>query len=146
MEGTHSSGFAIPGVVVSGLGRGAQFLGIEWVRRELHDKLGLDCFPGTLNLRIPENIWSEIHARRNRFIKIASPDSASCPGFLRSVTLRANGRFYAAAYLILPELTVYKDVLEIIAADNLRQKLGLKDGDLVRVEETELAAENQAGR
>ena len=30
---------------------------------------------------------------------------------------------------------MYKDVLEIIAAENLRQKLRLKDGDVVRVEE-----------
>ena len=37
--------------------------------------------------------------------------------------------------MILPELTMYKDVLEIIADDNLREKLRLHDGDAVRIEE-----------
>ena len=37
--------------------------------------------------------------------------------------------------MILPERTMYNDVLEIIAVENLRQKLRLQDGDVVRVEE-----------
>jgi len=145
-EQRFSSNRSISGIVFSGLGQGAQFLGIEWVRRELRDKLGLNCFPGTLNLRIPEKSWSEIHARRNDFLKISGPDSGNCPGFLKHVKLQANGRANEAAYLILPELTVYKDVLEIISADNLRQALGLTDGDLVIVEGLDLVDENQLGR
>jgi CTP-dependent riboflavin kinase len=50
------------------------------------------------------------------------------------VTLRANGRSCDSAYLILPELTMYQDVLEIISADRLRETLGLHDGDPVEVE------------
>lgn len=137
MHGTLSSRLNLDGSVLSGLGRGAQFLALEWVRLELRLKLALECFPGTLNLRISEQVWSELYARRNSFLKIADPSSASCPGFLKGVTLRAHGRVYSPAYLILPELTMYKDVLEIIAADHLRQKLGLQDGDVVRVEEWE---------
>ena len=127
-------GFSVDGMVASGLGRGAQFLAIEWVRRELHAKLALEAFPGTLNLRIPETDWSALHARRNEFVRIADPSAASCPGFAAAVQLSAHGRT-TLGYLILPELTMYKDVLEIIAGENLRQRLQLKDGDMVRVEE-----------
>ena len=55
--------------------------------------------------------------------------------FLSKWVLTVNGQVYSSAYLILPELTMYNDVLEIIAAENLRQKLCLQDGDVVRVEE-----------
>src|SRR5579864_2735518 len=93
------------GSVSSGLGRGAQFLSIAWVRRELRQKLGLDPFPGTLNLQVPPAVWSALHARRNSFLKIADPSSPNCPGFLKRVILRANGRLCDSAFLILPEAT-----------------------------------------
>ena len=130
-----STSLRIEGSVSSGQGRGAQFLGLEWVRRELLRKAGLDPFPGTLNLRIPAEVWSGLYARRAGFLKIDDPSSGGCPGFLKRVVLQAHGQLCPSAYLILPELTVYHDVLEIIAAENLREELQLKDGDAVRVEE-----------
>jgi len=126
--------FAVAGIIFTGLRQGGKFLALDWVRRELREKTGLDFFPGTLNLRVPQQIWSELHSRRNSLIKIADPAAPACPGFLQRVTLTANGIVYPHAYLILPETTVYNDVLEIIAAENLRNALGLRDGDAVRVE------------
>ncbi len=134
MHATPSAKFAIDGNVASGLGRGAQFLAIDWVRRELREKLDLDAFPGTLNLRICEQAWSALYARRGEFVKLSDSSSTACPGFVQRVELRARRRA-CSAYLILPELTMYKDILEIIAAENLRERLGLKDGDAVHVEE-----------
>lgn len=135
MRGESSPSFATEGTVASGLGRGAQFLAIEWVLRELRARVGLIPFPGTLNLRISSSVWASLYARRASFVKIEDPSAAGCSGYLRRVVLTSNGQKYSSAYLILPERTMYKDVLEIIAADNLRQKLCLKDGDVVRVEE-----------
>jgi riboflavin kinase len=135
MRGESTPSFAAEGTVASGLGRGAQFLAIGWVLRELRTQVGLLPFPGTLNLRISPIEWASLYARRASFVKIDDPSSAGCPGYLRRVVLSANGQAYSSAYLILPEQTIYKDVLEIIAAENLRQKLHLKDGDVVRVEE-----------
>lgn len=134
MAERDSYSFAVYGAVFAGLGHGGKFLALDWVRRELHEKTGLDFFPGTLNLRIPRQIWSELYSRRNFLTKIADPSAPSCPGFLERVVLRGNSVVYHNAYLILPEATVYNDVLEIIAAENLRNLLGLKDGDTVRVE------------
>ena len=135
MRGESSSSIATEGTVASGMGRGAQFLAIEWVLRELRARVGLIPFPGTLNLRISSSVWASLYAQRASFVKIEDPCAAGCPGYIRRVVLTANGQVYSSAYLILPERTMYKDVLEIIAAENLRQKLRLKDGDVVRVEE-----------
>lgn len=136
MPESQSYRFAVDGIVFSGLGQGGKFLAVEWVRRELHEKTGLEFFPGTLNLRIPEQVWSQVYEHRHLLIRIADPSSPTCPGFLRKVMLRAHGRICHGAYLILPEATVYKDVLEIIAPENLRRSLTISDGDSVRVEST----------
>ncbi|MGH9785213.1 MAG: DUF120 domain-containing protein, partial [Terriglobia bacterium] len=101
----------------------------------LHRNLNLVPFPGTLNLRVPPEVRDALFARRDSFLRIADPSDPICPGYLRRIVLRANGRVSSVAYLILPELTMYKDVLEVIAAENLRQELGLKDGDAVEIEE-----------
>ena len=92
-------------------------------------------FPGTLNLQVSPGAYSAIYARRGAFLKIDDPAAPGCPGYVKQVILQCGGRSYRSAYLILPELTMYKDVLEIIAADNLREELNLNDGDKVQVEE-----------
>lgn len=127
--------FKTTGLVASGVGRGAEFLALDWVQRELRRNLSLIPFPGTLNLRVPPEVRDALFARRDSFLRIADPSAPTCPGYLHRVILRANGGVCSSAYLILPELTMYKDVLEVIAAENLRQKLSLKDGDPVEVEE-----------
>ena len=124
----------IQGWVASGVGQGAQFLGLDWVQRELRRHLALAPFPGTLNLRVAAEARDAVFARRENFLRIADPASPDCPGYLKKVILRANGRTCASAYLILPERTMYKDVLEVISAYPLRERLGLKDGDPVEVQ------------
>ncbi len=125
--------FQTTGSVASGLGRGAEFLRLDWVLEELCRKLDLIPFPGTLNLRVDLEAREALFAHRHSFLRIANPSDPTCPGYLRRVKLRTNART-CRAYLILPELTMYKDVLEVIAAENLRQTLQLKDGDPVEIE------------
>lgn len=134
MQNAGAAPFKTTGQVVSGVGRGAEFLRIAWVQEELRAKLQLVPFPGTLNLRVSPEAREALYARRESFLRIADPSDPTCPGYLQHVILRRNGRVCNSAYLILPELTMYKDVLEVIAAENLRKKLGLKDGDAVEVE------------
>src|SRR3989338_1820266 len=135
MQDPDAGPFKTTGWVVSGAGRGAEFLSLEWVQKELRRQLFLIPYPGTLNLRVPPEDWHALFGRRHSFLRIADPASPDCPGYLERVILRANGGACPSAYLILPELTMYNDVLEIISAYNLRQKLNLQDGDAVNVEE-----------
>ncbi len=135
MQTSDSRASMMEGLVASGLGHGAQFLSLEWVRRELLRQLSLLPYPGTLNLRVLPKVREAIFARRNQFLRIADPSSPDCPGFLQPVILRAHGRTGPPSYLILPEKTLYPDVLEMISAHNLRQALGLSDGDRVEIEE-----------
>src|SRR5262245_44832979 len=81
----------IEGLVCSGLGRGRDFLSVEWVRRQLREKIGLEPFPGTLNLKVSAAARSSLYAKRDSFVKISDNSPASCAGYLRRVLLRANG-------------------------------------------------------
>ena len=126
--------FKTTGSVTSGLGRGAEFLRLDWVLEELSRKLDLIPFPGTLNLRVGLEAREALFAHRHSFLRIANPSDPTCPGYLRRVKLTANTQTCCSAHLILPELTMYKDVLEVIAAENLRQTLQLQDGDPVEIE------------
>ena len=115
-------------------------MGLEWVQKQLREKVDMVPFPGTLNLQVSPETRSALFARREGFLKIAEPSAPDrpapdCPGYIQRVKLLRGECSYRSAYLILPELTMYKDVLEIIAADNLRDALNLKDGDRVQVEE-----------
>ena len=135
MHNASAAPFKTTGRVASGVGRGAEFLRVPWVLQELREKLCLIPFPGTLNLRVAAEAREALFVRRESFLRIADPSDPTCPGYLHRVILRASGRVCSPVYLILPELTMYKDVLEVIAAENLRQKLNLKDGDAVEIEE-----------
>ncbi|MBI4444029.1 MAG: CTP-dependent riboflavin kinase [Acidobacteria bacterium] len=135
MENRPRSSPWIEGRVSSGLGRGAQFLVLDWVRQQLRESLGVTPFPGTLNLEVAPEVFRRIFDRRTAFQKISDPSAPHCPGFLCRVALKANGQICGSAYLILPEMTVYKDVLEVISEHNLREALHLKDGDRVELQE-----------
>jgi len=43
---------SLRGVVASGLGQGAQFMAIPWVRDGIRRLIGFDAYPGTLNVRL----------------------------------------------------------------------------------------------
>ncbi|MBI2819836.1 MAG: CTP-dependent riboflavin kinase [Acidobacteria bacterium] len=124
----------IQGEVVSGIGQGARFLALDWVAAQLQQQFGLTPFPGTLNLRVSAEIRQRLFEQRQEFLRIADPASPDCPGYLRKASLRANGRRYESAYLILPEKTMHEDVLEIIAAVSLRDALALHDGNAIELE------------
>jgi riboflavin kinase, archaea type len=123
----------IHGTVASGLGHGAQFLAVPWVRRQLQDALGLVPYPGTLNLRVSREAREQFFAQRHNFLRIADAATPDCPGYLTKVTLRAND-LVCDAHLILPEKTDYDDVLEMISAECLRDALRLTDGDAVVID------------
>src|SRR5262245_4063189 len=49
---THDSSLVVEGVLRTGLGVAAQFTELAWVREQFQRKLGLDIWPGTVNLQV----------------------------------------------------------------------------------------------
>ena len=123
----------IRGKVVSGLRRGASFTQLEWAREAFIAQLGIDPFPGTLNVHLDDPValqrWAGLMHEDHQRIKAG--DEGFCDA--RAYPLRLAGRFPGAA--IVPEVAGYPDdQIEIIAALNLRQSLSLNDGDGISLE------------
>jgi CTP-dependent riboflavin kinase len=101
---------------------------------------GIDPFPGTLNLSVPDNDerrrW--ISNRRDAGILLPAPSPSFCDGrlFRASVSNGAGDRTQPGA-VVVPMVGNYpEDQLEIIAAIALRSALRVEDGDnlVVRIE------------
>ena len=119
----------LSGTVFSGGGEGKKFLELPWAKRQIEEKLGFAPYPGTLNVKLTE----ESMKRRKLLGKVHSikvcPGGGDCNGLLFKAFI---GTLECA--IVIPEVEGYpKDVLEIIAAVNLREALQLKDGTEVTV-------------
>jgi 2-phosphoglycolate phosphatase len=125
-------GMAFAGRVVSGLGQGASFTQLEWARIQFVRKLGIDPFPGTLNLILDApadlRVWSEIKATTG--ILIAATEAGSCDA--RCYPVRIEDRIPGA--IVLPEVHDYRaDRVEVIASLSLRETLTIADGDRLEI-------------
>ncbi len=117
------------GKVVSGEGKGKKYLSLPWVKQQIESKLGFTPYLGTLNLKLGK----EGVVKRRILKKIQAdsicPAQGHCIGLLYKAQI--NNRDCA---VVIPQVKNYpQNVLEIVAASNLREELKLRDGDLVSV-------------
>jgi HAD superfamily hydrolase (TIGR01509 family) len=121
------------GRVTTGQGRGAGFTGLPWARAAFRTGLGIEPFPGTLNLRLASaaDLWAWGRLRQQPGVPVPAPGPDQCDAVCYPVLLA--GRVPGA--IVLPRIRGYApDQLEIIAPLALRRVLGLADGDEVTVE------------
>jgi catechol 2,3-dioxygenase-like lactoylglutathione lyase family enzyme len=123
------------GRVSSGVGIGKHFTQLGWAREQFVAKLGIDPFPGTLNMILddPESMSSWKLLRNAPGIRIDNPNGGPNDCDARCFPVLVNGSVTAA--IVLPEVDGYSDnQIEIIASTELRSVLGIKDGDLFDLE------------
>ncbi len=129
----------VKGVVFSDLGRAGAFLGIDWVREGVRERVGFDPYPGTLNVRASGadlNRWEQVRQHGGRVV-LPSPDPAFCNAFLFAGCLEGWGSPPGSREriaVVVPEVEEYPaDKLEIIAAVSLKQARSVRDGDQLTV-------------
>ncbi len=136
---SRSGEIGVTGVVFSDLGRAGAFLGIDWVRDAVRERVGFDPYPGTLNVRAhgaDVDRWEQVR-RHGVKILLPSPDPGFCNAFLFTGSLegwesRSGSRERIAA--VVPDVKEYPaDKLEIIAAVSLKQTRSVRDGDELTV-------------
>ena len=120
---------------MDGLGEGQRFTAIDWVRRRFRDLLGIDPYPGTVNVRLEAEADRAAWARLRTAPGIPFPPE---PGFCAATCYRATiqGRAGKAvpAAIVVPHLPDYPpDQVELVAAVNVRQALSLRAGDPVTI-------------
>jgi len=121
------------GVVTSGLGEGRYYLSQPGYVVQFSERLGYSPYPGTLNVRLAGRALRKVGL-------VGEWTGIRIDGF------QASGRTFGGAtcfvarmnghpcHLIHPDRSHYKDVVEFVAPDCLREALTLKDGDSVEVD------------
>ncbi len=122
----------VRGRVDHGMGEGFYYMSQEGYKRQFRDRLGFDPFPGTLNLRLEGREAAKVEILRNaEGVLIEGFTSGSRTfGGAKCLIATMNGVDCA---VILPHRSHYDDVLEVISRHKLRDKLDLKDAQLVEV-------------
>lgn len=130
MIGISEKILRVSGVVVSGLGEGQIFSQIDWVKNQIHDHFGFWPFPGTFNLKIDSRSARDLQRFKNHSqqVQVIPPSSGYCVGMClpAKVTNQIKGAY------VWPVLEGYPDdIIEIMAPVNLRDALGVNNGDKV---------------
>ncbi|MEM3922393.1 MAG: DUF120 domain-containing protein [Nitrososphaerota archaeon] len=124
----------LTGRVFTGLGEGAYYIQIPFYMRQFEEKLGFKPYPGTLNLKLirRDDVLKRALVERAARIEIEKfSDGRRSYGGARCIKARVGEE---DAAIIFIERTHYpRDVIEILSPVCLRERLGLKDGDLLSV-------------
>lgn len=122
----------ISGIVVSGMGEGRYYLSQEEYLKQIKEKLWFEPYKGTLNLKILSNDLSKIEILKNK-------EGILISGFKKDNRTFGDCKCFLATIqgvegaIIMPIRSHYSDIIEVISFFYLREKLKLKDGDVVEL-------------
>jgi phosphoglycolate phosphatase len=135
MEGRIVS-LGISGRVRTGLGHGAGFTSLPWARRQFMHTVGIDPYPGTLNLHLaPAEVarWRSLTAGPG--LRLVPERAADCAARCYPVRASVSGRGPVTAAIVVPEVPGYApDQVEVVASVSLREALDIADGDVVNLD------------
>jgi riboflavin kinase, archaea type len=125
------------GSVVSGMGEGAYYMSLEGYRKQFKEKLGYEPYPGTLNIRLTDQLFMnarrELGSHPSIFVD-GFGDGTRTYGWVKCYRATINGKVDNAAVLVL-ERTHYDDsMLEVIAPMSIKDAAGIKNDDRIKVQ------------
>ncbi|MCS5528705.1 MAG: CTP-dependent riboflavin kinase [Nitrosopumilus sp.] len=125
----------LKGILVSGMGEGAYYMGLKGYTKQFKSKIGYVPFPGTLNVRLDQKIHQESIKQFETLdgIKITSfSDGKRTYGWVKCFPAKLNNSINCE--LIMLERTHHDDsVIELISKTCLRKNTKLKDGSKVSI-------------
>lgn len=120
----------IKGTVTSGQGKGAYFMSLPVYKTQFEKQLNFSPFPGTLNIKISEEEIDAIHSIGEDKLEIIEGKDNFGDVLLVHATL--NNEIDGA--IVFPKKTTNKEnILEFITSKKLKDAMGIKDGDSVKI-------------
>jgi riboflavin kinase len=127
----------IEGTVVSGMGEGGYYMSLEGYRKRFENRLGYIPYPGTLNLKLSGNLSIKNRERIDQLPYIlinGFSDSKRSYGWVKCYAVLINGNHNIQAHVLVLERTHHDNtVIEVISPNYLKEALGLRNGDDVRI-------------
>jgi len=128
--------YVLAGTVISGLGEGRYYMSLPHYKEHFGKYLGFEPFPGTLNIKL-DATSTEVRKHLDHVGWIVVPGFTADErtfGGARLLPCRIRGHKCA---IVEPSRTHYpSDIIEVIAACQLRKALNLNDNDTIEVEIT----------
>lgn len=132
LNNTSNRRIMVHGVVTSGTGEAGTITEIPWVKEQFINKLGINPYPGTFNITVLAEDREKLDTiRQSRGIEIIPTGANYCTGI--GFPAIVAGKIKGA--VVIPLIPNYPPAqLEIIAPENIKRSLAVKDGDRVEVE------------
>ncbi|WP_455646091.1 DUF120 domain-containing protein [Methanosphaera sp.] len=126
----------LEGTVHSGLQKASKFMEKSVYKEQYPNKLGFEPYPGTLNVKLKNNITLDIENKlAPQLKKIEGNEQFGDVFFLEASLSIKENTINKKGAILFPVKTVYKtDTLEFICEEKLRDTLNLKDGSTVILE------------
>ena len=137
IEVLDKSGLQLDGKVVSGMGEGAYYMSLEGYRNQFSEKLGYEPYAGTLNLKLLNQSSVRMKSMMDNYPSVfirGFTDSSRSYGWVKCYPAILNDGAVDKAAVIVLERTHYDNsMLEVIAPIGIKDLLGIKNGDFVKV-------------
>lgn len=123
----------LSGRIIAGMGEGSYYMGQSHYVKQFEKELEFTPYPGTLDIKLEKDSLEQ----KEMLVRLPSKQVS---GFETGERTFGQVKYFPAKLrkskvaMILPSRSHHSDVVEIVAPNNLRRALKLKDGDLVRVE------------
>jgi riboflavin kinase len=136
IEKSYPPSVTLEGTVFKGLGEGAYYIGKDYYRVQIVEKLGFDPYPGTLNVKLSSDYDIKTRMELDAYPAIevkGFQNEDRTFGLVKCFPANIGGEVKGA---LVTALRSHYDasVLEIIAPVCLRRALCLKDGNKVKIE------------
>ena len=120
----------LKGIITSGKGEGAFFMSQPVYQEQFKEKLNFSPFPGTLNIKINDKDIDNLHkVPENKMTNIEGKEKFGDVLLIKAVL---NDKIEGA--IVFPKRTTHKEnIIEFIAPQNIKEELGIKDGDSVKI-------------
>jgi len=137
VECSPPTALSFEGQVVSGMGEGAYYMSLEGYRKQFLKKLGYEPYPGTLNVKLVDKIFTDTRREVGNYPSIfidGFSDSRRTYGWAKCYPALVNDGLISNAAVLVLERTHYDEsMLEIIAPVSIKETAGIENGDQIKV-------------
>jgi riboflavin kinase, archaea type len=122
----------LKGIIVEGIGQGKYYVSLKEYKKQFKEKLDINPFAGTLNIKVKLNKKKEFLENKNMILINGFIKKNRTFGDILAYKVRIKN---IVCSIIIPKRTSHEEnIIEIISNFNLREKFKLKTNDEIIIE------------